>query len=115
MSRHIVRTKNENYRLLQVTRDEDRWEDWVLYMLTAVEETARKGITAVGAIRTAFFDYKHRIRANYTFYSEDLINNLFSHPYTRIQFVESELYSILTARQCSRRRFPRPDHNDCKE
>ena len=69
MSRHIVRTKNENYRLLQVTRDEDRWEDWVLYMLTAVEETARKGITAVGAHRTAYYDYKHLIRENNTFKS----------------------------------------------
>lgn len=98
MSRHIVRTKSEYYRLLQTTRDEDRWEDWVSYMLTAVEETAREGITAVTAIRTAFFDYKHRIREQHHFYSQDLINNLFSHPYTKVQFIERDLgVSRLTA------------------
>jgi len=43
-------------------------------------------------------DYKHRIRAAYRFYSQDLINNLFSHPYTKIDFVERDLkVSRLTA------------------
>ena len=36
-------------------------------------------------------DYKHRIRNQYKFYSQDLINNLFKHPYTKIEFVEQEL------------------------
>jgi Fic family protein len=98
LSRHIVRTKPDYYHLLQSVRDEDTWEEWVLYMLTAVEETAREAITTIGAIRTALMDYKHRIRANYRFYSQDLINNLFTHPYTKIQFVEHDLkVSRLTA------------------
>lgn len=36
-------------------------------------------------------DYKHRIRKNYKFYSQDLINNIFNHPYTKIEFVEKDL------------------------
>ena len=98
MSRHIIRTKTEYYRLLQEVRDRDAWEEWMLYMLTAVEETAREGIATVIAIRDALLDYKRRIRAGYRFYSQDLINLLFSHPYTRIQHLESELgVSRLTA------------------
>ena len=98
LSRHIVRTKADYYRLLQAVRDEGAWEAWVLYMLTAVETTAREGIATVSAIKAALFDYKHRIRAGYRFYSQDLINNLFTHPYTKIQFVEEELnVSRLTA------------------
>jgi Fic family protein len=98
MSRHIVHTKPEYYRLLQDVRERDAWEEWVVYMLTAVEETAREGIAAVAAIRRAMLDVKHRVRANYRFYSQDLINNLFSHPYTKIQFVERDLgVSRLTA------------------
>jgi Fic family protein len=98
LSRHIVRTKPDYYRLLQSVRDEDTWEEWVVYMLTAVEETAREAIVTIQAIRNAFFDYKHRIRAAYKFYSQDLINNLFTHPYTKIQFVEHDLkVSRLTA------------------
>lgn len=98
LSRHIVRTKPDYYRLLQSVRDEDAWEAWVLYMLTAVEETAREAIVTIQAIREALFDYKHRIRAGYRFYCQDLINNLFTHPYTKIQFVEHDLkVSRLTA------------------
>lgn len=98
LSRHIVRAKAEYYRLLQEVRDGDGWEEWVLYMLTAVEETSREGISIIGAIKGALMDYKHRIRAGYRFYSQDLINNLFTHPYTKIQFVERDLnVSRLTA------------------
>ncbi|CAN5866778.1 Fic family protein [soil metagenome] len=98
LSRHIVRTKGDYYRLLQAVRDEDAWEEWVLYMLAAVEQTAREAIATVGAINIALSDYKHRIRAGYRFYSQDLINNLFFHPYTKIQFVERDLgVSRLTA------------------
>jgi Fic family protein len=91
MSRHIVRTKADYYRLLQAVRDEDAWEDWVEYMLTAVERTAHEAIGIIGQIKDALLDYKHRIRAGYRFYSQDLINNLFMHPYTKIQFVEKDL------------------------
>jgi len=98
MSRHIVRTKPDYYRLLQEVRDRDVWEEWVLYMLTAVEQTAAEGITTIQAIKSLLMDYKHRIRAEYRFYSQDLINNLFSHPYTKIEFVEHDLkVSRLTA------------------
>lgn len=98
LSNHIVRTKASYYRLLQAARDDDAWEDWVLYMLTVVEVTARQTITTVNDIKAALFDYKHRIRAGYKFYSQDLINNLFMHPYTKIDFIQRDLkVSRLTA------------------
>ncbi len=98
MSRHIVRTKSTYYRLLQAVRESDAWEEWVLYMLTAVEQTATEGIVTIQAIKALLLDYKHRIRAQHRFYSQDLINNLFSHPYTKIEFVQQDLaVSRLTA------------------
>ena len=98
LSSHIVRTKADYYRLLQSVRQAGQWEDWVLYMLDAVEQTAAHGITTIQAIKAALFDYKHRIRDGYKFYSQDLINNLFTHPYTRIEFVQRDLQvSRLTA------------------
>ena len=97
-SRHIVRTKADYYRLLQAVREGDAWEDWVLYMLTAVERTARETIATIQAIKTLMQDAKQRIRAQYRFYSQDLLNNLFSHPYTRIEYVQHDLgVSRLTA------------------
>ena len=98
LSRYIVRTKSEYYRLLQDVRDRDAWEDWVVYMLTGVEQTAAEGIDTIKSIRTVFFDFKHRIREQHRFYSQDLINNLFSHPYTRIELIQNDLkVSRLTA------------------
>ncbi|MBL0175632.1 MAG: Fic family protein [Ignavibacteria bacterium] len=98
LSRHIVRTKAEYYRLLQDAREKDAWEDWVLYILRAVESTAGDTIETIARIRTALMEYKHGIREKHRFYSQDLINNLFSHPYTRIEFVVRDLHvSRLTA------------------
>ena len=91
LSSHIVRTKSDYYRLLQSVRDQDQWEEWVLYMLEAVEQTARLGMATIQAIKFALQDYKVRIRAGYKFYSQDLINNLFTHPYTRIDYVQRDL------------------------
>jgi len=98
LSRHIVRTKAEYYRLLQAVRTEDAWEEWVAYMLDAVDRTARETIATIGALKTLLMDFKQRIRADYKFYSQDLINNLFSHPYTKIEFLQGDLgVSRLTA------------------
>ncbi|MCL2075281.1 MAG: Fic family protein [Betaproteobacteria bacterium] len=98
LSRAIVRGKADYYFLLQDVRERDRWESWVLYMLGAVEHTARDGIAVIQAIKAALMDYKHRIRNGYRFYSQDLINNLFSHPYTKIEFLQRDLkVSRLTA------------------
>lgn len=98
LSRHIVRTKADYYRLLQAVREDDAWEAWVLYMLEAVEQTAGQAISTINAIKAALFDYKHRIRDGFKFYSQDLINTLFMHPYTKIEFVQRDLgVSRLTA------------------
>ncbi|MGH7460817.1 MAG: Fic family protein, partial [Longimicrobiales bacterium] len=91
LSRHIVQTKADYYRLLQEVRERDAWEEWVLYMLTAVERTAAASVAMIQEIRALLLDYKHRIRASYKFYSQDLINNLFSHPYTKIEFIQRDL------------------------
>ena len=91
LSRHIVRTKPDYYRLLQAVRDDDAWEDWVAYMLDAVATTAAETVSTVHAIKELLQETKQRIRDGYKFYSQDLINNLFNHPYTRVEFVQREL------------------------
>ncbi len=98
LSRHIVRTKPDYYRLLQEVRENDAWEDWVLYLLTAVEATALETIGTIKGISALLLDTKKRIRSQYRFYSQNLLNNLFSHPYTKIEFVQRDLkVSRLTA------------------
>lgn len=91
LSRYILQTKQDYYRLLQEVRTEEKWDDWILYLLTAVEHTASQTINTIARIRDALQDYKHRIREEHKFYSQDLINNLFTHPYTKIEFIREDL------------------------
>lgn len=92
LSRYFIRDKARYYRELQQVRDTGNWEPWLLYMLDAVEDTARYTLKQVDLIKQAFMDYKHRIRKQFPkYYSQDLINNLFNHPYTKIEFVENDL------------------------
>lgn len=92
LSRYITRSKGEYYRLLQAVRDEGAWQDWVLYMLQGVENTAQTTLKLVEGLHQLMASYKHRIRSNLPkIYSQDLLNNLFRHPYTRIEYVMQEL------------------------
>lgn len=91
LSRYIVKNKNTYYNLLQKVRDEAAWEEWILFMLSAVEETSQQTILMVEAIRKALQDYKQHIRTHHKFFSQDLINNLFFHPYTKIEFIMRDL------------------------
>lgn len=98
LSNYIIKHKPEYYRLLQKVRDENLWEEWVLFMITGVEQTAREMIELIVEIKALMINYKHRLRGHYKFYSQDLLNNLFKHPYTKIEFVVNDLgVSRLTA------------------
>lgn len=92
LSRYIIRTKSEYYRLLQAVRENDEWEAWCLYILTGVEQTSQQTIKLIKDIKVLMQDYKHRIRKELPkIYSQDLLNNLFRHPYTRIEFLQHDL------------------------
>lgn len=92
ISRYIIKSRSEYYRLLQFTRDNDDWEPWILYVLEAVEVTSRDTITMIKRIKTLMSTYKLRIRREEPrIYSQDLINSIFRHPYTKILYLSNEL------------------------
>lgn len=92
LSRAITGSKGEYHRLLQAVRDDGAWEAWVLYMLRAVASTSRTTLELIDGVRGQMADYKHRIRRDMPkLYSQDLLNNLFRHPYTRIEFLQNDL------------------------
>jgi len=96
LSRHITRNKADYYHLLQAVRDTQgaasAWEAWVLFMLQAVTETAHTTLQLVQGIREQMATMKTRMRNELSgIYSQDLLNNLFRHPYTRIEYVQRDL------------------------
>jgi Fic family protein len=92
LSRYINQNKNEYYRLLQAVRNQQVWEEWVLYMLEGVEQTSHQTIQLIQKIRDLMQHHKYKMREELPkIYSQDLLNNLFRHPYTKIDFVMQEL------------------------
>ncbi|HVK97455.1 MAG TPA: Fic family protein [Flavisolibacter sp.] len=92
LSRYIIRNKNDYYRLLQKVRETNEWEEWILYMLAGVEQTAIESIELIGSIKKLMQQYKQTIRNELPkLYSQDLLNNLFKYPYTKIEFLERDL------------------------
>ena len=92
LSRYITLNKSSYYRLLQDVRDTGAWEPWLLYILEAVSMTAQQTLRLIEGMRALMADYKHRLRQHPQIrYSQDLLNNLFRHPYTRIEFLQKDL------------------------
>jgi len=92
LSRYIISNKAEYYRLIQAVRDTNDWESWILFILKGVEETAAQTIQLVKEISKLMQQYKFRIKEILKkSYSHELINNLFSHPYTKIEFIMEEV------------------------
>lgn len=100
LSRYISQTKAEYYRGLQQVRDTNDWGPWLVYMLRGVAVTARHTSGLVQRIGQLLQQHKQRIRRDYRFYSQGLINDIFHHPYTKVAFLERDLkVSRATARR----------------
>lgn len=99
LSRYVIKNKAKYYELFQKVRDEHAWEEWILFMLKGVEVTAIETISLVEGVKKLMAEFKTDIRGNLNkIYSQDLLNNLFRHPYTKISFLMEELnVSRLTA------------------
>lgn len=92
LSRYIIRNKTDYYRLLQDVRSTENWEEWLLYMLDGVEKIASETVILINSMKRLMQEYKILIRSKYPkMYSQDLLNNLFKYPYTKIEFIQSDL------------------------
>lgn len=91
LSKYIIENKTNYYRLLQEVRDSEHWEDWILFILDAVEVIAYDTINLIHNIKKTMSEYKNMLRSNYKFYSQDLLNHLFKQPYTKIDYLVDDL------------------------
>lgn len=96
LSRFITHNKSEYYRLLQAIREHTDnaadWEAWILFMLKGVEETSIETIRLVKGIALLMKQYKQKLRPLFgKQYKHELLNNLFFHPYTKIEFIHRDM------------------------
>ena len=92
LSRYITSTKSQYYQLLQSTRETQNWVDWCEYIVKGVAITAKSEIKLIKKLRDLMQSTKHRLRGELPkIYSQELLNNLFRYPYTKIEFLEKDL------------------------
>lgn len=97
LSRYITRNKGEYYSLIQAVRDvkgdnRKEWEAWIIFMLRGIEETSEETIALVKSISNLMSNYKNVLRPLFgKKYKHELLNNLFFHPYTKIEFMQKDM------------------------
>jgi Fic family protein len=91
LSEYIIQNKIEYYRCLRDVTEKNEWEDYILYMLDMIEETANKGLKRLNKITVAMEETATEIKKKLPkVYSKDLIEILFRLPYTKRQHLIDE-------------------------
>jgi len=92
LSSYIISNKDDYYRLLQEVRTEDKWEERILYILDAVEQTSKNTIKMIEEIQSLMETTQNEIKKELPkIPRKDLIEILFTYPYTKIDFLVDRL------------------------
>lgn len=88
LSKYFLDNRLGYYEGLRNVTYENRWEEWILYILDAVEKTAVNTTEVVEKVKQAMKFYKYEIKNNFSaIYSHELIETLFEKPYFRLENV----------------------------
>ena len=89
LSHYILRKKADYYAGLRNVTEDGEWEEWVLFMLRGIEQTARETCELVDRILKLMEETAGRVKTKGGgIYSKDLIEVIYSNPYCRIRFLE---------------------------
>jgi Fic family protein len=92
LSSYIIANKPDYYRLLNQTNKTGNWEDWILFMLKAIESTSRDTITKITNIKDLLDSTIVKVQENAPkVYRKELVELLFEQPYSKIEFVVNKL------------------------
>lgn len=88
LSRYIIHNKSNYYRLLRRVTENGEWEDWIIYMLKGIEDTAVWTTNRIHAIYDLLENTIEKCREEIPkIYSKELIELIFRQPYCKIQFI----------------------------
>jgi Fic family protein len=99
LSRYILQHRSDYYRLLTAVTREQQWQEWIVYMLKAVAETAQWTTGKIDAVRRLVDHTTGFVREQLPgIYSHELMDVIFQQPYCRIQnLVEADIAQRQTA------------------
>ena len=89
LSKYINKTKQEYYKLFNEVRNDNNFEDWILYILKGIEVTSKDTILLIEKIQNQMKNYKEEFRSKLPkIYSKELLESLFYEVYTKISYIE---------------------------
>ncbi len=101
LSRYILDNKTDYYKGLQGVSQRGNWEEWIIFMLKAVEQTSKitfQKINDIISVKDAILDYMKK--ESKFLNPNELIEFIFNQPYTKVnQLVENNVYAEKTARK----------------
>lgn len=91
LSSYIVKYKTEYYQLLRGVTENNNWHDWVMYMLTAINETAQLTARKIRSMLTLKDDFEKLMKQILgASFSYDLLQLMFMLPYLKIELLEKK-------------------------
>lgn len=92
LSSYLIKNKPEYYRLLNRTNRDGQWEDWIIFMLKAVESTSKATIVRITNIKNQLEKTILKVQTESPkIYRKELVELLFEQPYSKIDFVVNRL------------------------
>ena len=92
LSKYIIRNKLAYYRLLQEVTVKGKWEDWILFILQGIEETAEETLLLVKEINTLLENTAEQIKEVLPkIYTKELVDLIFYEFYTKISYIQDGL------------------------
>jgi Fic family protein len=85
LSSFIIKNKSNYYTGLTNVRTKKAWEDWIIYMLNSVEDTAKDTTKTIKAIKALLDKTIEKVKEKLPkIYSRELVETLFHQPYIKI-------------------------------
>ena len=92
LSSYIIKNKAEYYRLLRSVTSDENWEEWIIFILRGIEVVAKETISKVLTIKELLDKTIEKVKVELPkIYSKELIEELFVHPYSKIEFLTKVL------------------------
>ena len=92
LSSYIIKNKEEYYQRLNAVNKNEEWEEWILYILKAVEATSKQTIALIKSIRALLNSTIVEVKEKAPkIYSKELVENIFEQPYTKIEYITNKL------------------------
>lgn len=91
LSKYIIKTKAEYYKLFQETRKTNNYENWIIYMLKGIEQTALNTIDIINKISKEMQQMKIELKEKVSFYSKELLEALFFEFCTKVPYIQEKL------------------------